>query len=747
MIDDNLMPLNDNGSSDALLPVSAAKQSNGECDAFPLQAIGPNPAGPNLTVYAHALRRHWLLALGIGLLCAAILGPAVYFLVGDKFTAFSYIRISMQENALLFPENTGSVDRDRFEIYKTTQQSLLRSRFVLTAALDKAEVAKIPTIREELDPVAWLDKQLSVSFPGKGEVMAVSITLDNPKEAQLLVKAVVDAYMTEVVSDESNKKRNRLSELEKIYAAKEQDIRTKREALKRMAQISGGTGADVLNIKQKLLLEQLSSVRRQELQAQFDKDSVRGQLAAQRALLKTVDTANVPTAELEQMLQADPVVKDLSMQLAERRQAQSYIDRTVKKGAKNNGYVKSYDDEVASLQSQYDSRVAAIHAKARQKRRQDIVMEIVKLEALEKATAKQQTAAGTNVGKMTAEASKFGVTSVELDMLQKDLAQLDFVQARFLSEMEKLRVEIKSSPRISVMEPAEKPLAPSNTLVRIAVTILAMMAGLCLPAAAVVLLDIRTRRINTADDVSQGLQLPVIGSMPLIPAKVIRQLGSPSPRYRAWHLRLTESVDGIAARLLHKADLEQCRVIMVSSATGGEGKTTLATQLALSLARTGRQTVLVDFDLRRPSFDEVFGVPLSPGVSETLRHESDADDLVHQTATDNLAVVAAGRWNRQALASLSNGGAAAMFKNLREAFEFVVVDTSPLLPVADARFVSKFVDTVVLSIFRDISEAPKIQAACDILAAFGVRSVEAVVTGSSNDMYGKHTGYESTVSA
>jgi polysaccharide biosynthesis transport protein len=169
--------------------------------------------------------------------------------------------------------------------------------------------------------------------------------------------------------------------------------------------------------------------------------------------------------------------------------------------------------------------------------------------------------------------------------------------------------------------------------------------------------------------------------------------------------------------------------------------------LALSLARTGRQVVLVDFDLRRPSFDEVFGVPLTPGVSETLRKENGIAELAHPSATDNLAVVTAGRWNRQTLASLSNGGADAMFKQLRESFEFVVVDTSPILPVADARFVSKFVDTVVLSVFRDISEAPKIQAACDILAAFGVRSVEAVVTGPNSGIYGKHTGYESTVSA
>jgi len=206
-------------------------------------------------------------------------------------------------------------------------------------------------------------------------------------------------------------------------------------------------------------------------------------------------------------------------------------------------------------------------------------------------------------------------------------------------------------------------------------------------------------------------------------------------------------VDGIAARVLRKAETEQCRVIMVSSAVGGEGKTTLSTQLALSLARTGRRTVLVDFDLRRPAFDAVFGLPLEPGVCEILRDQSPVSTLVHQIATNNLSVVTAGRWDRLALASLSNGAAAAMFKTLREEYDFVVVDTSPILPVADARFVSQHVDSVVLSVFRDVSEAPKIQAACEILAAFGVQTVEAVVTGSNDNVYGEHMGYESTISA
>jgi capsular exopolysaccharide synthesis family protein len=282
---------------------------------------------------------------------------------------------------------------------------------------------------------------------------------------------------------------------------------------------------------------------------------------------------------------------------------------------------------------------------------------------------------------------------------------------------------------------------------RVLLTLMAAGGIFCCPAAVIVLWDTQSRRINTSDDISRGLQLPVIGSVPLIPSRVIRQLGSPSKRYQTWHMRLTESVDGIAARILRKADLDQSRVIMVSSATGGEGKTTLATQLAMSLARTGRGTVLVDFDLRRPSFDEVFGVPLEPGVSEALRQENTVFDLVHPTGTDNLSVVTAGRWNRQALASLSNGSAAVLFKQLREQFEFVVIDTSPILPVADARFVSQHVDSVVLSVFRDVSEAPKIRAACDILAAFGVQSVEAVVTGPNTNSYGKLVEYESTISA
>jgi capsular exopolysaccharide synthesis family protein len=228
---------------------------------------------------------------------------------------------------------------------------------------------------------------------------------------------------------------------------------------------------------------------------------------------------------------------------------------------------------------------------------------------------------------------------------------------------------------------------------------------------------------------------------------VLRQLGSPSKRNQLWQLRLTESVDGITARLLRRAELEQRRVVMVTSAVSGEGKTTLAAQLAMSLARAGRRTVLVDFDLRQPSFDDAFGLERSPGISEILRNESDLARAIQHTQTGNLSVITAGRWNRMALSALANGGADSLFKELRDEYEFVVVDTSPILPIADARFVSQYVDSVVLCVFRDISEAPRIRAACEILEAFGVQCVEAAVAGASEKDTSRSGYYHSSVSA
>ena len=245
----------DRSRSTALLPAAMAEHQSGEGGANPSSIAQPSGfAAPDLMVYVHAFRRHWLMSLGLGLLCATLLGPAVWFAVGPKYYASSFLRISMQEQFLVPGQRDMLMvtDRDRFEIYKNTQAQLVVSRFVLTAALRKPEVAKLASVQAEQrsgDPITWLLKKMGVGFPGKAEIMEVSISREDPNEAAILVSSVVNSYLTEVVNAEREQKRQRLSDLDRIYAEREEEVRKKRDGAQGLGGNAGHLGDRNLDLE------------------------------------------------------------------------------------------------------------------------------------------------------------------------------------------------------------------------------------------------------------------------------------------------------------------------------------------------------------------------------------------------------------------------------------------------------------------------------------------------------------------
>jgi polysaccharide biosynthesis transport protein len=235
--------------------------------------------------------------------------------------------------------------------------------------------------------------------------------------------------------------------------------------------------------------------------------------------------------------------------------------------------------------------------------------------------------------------------------------------------------------------------------------------------------------------VTQAVGLSVIGAVPILPQRVLRRLNGPSENDKYWRTLLSESVDSIAAVLLKGTQPGTSRVIMVSSANAGEGKTTLASHLAVSLAGAGRHPILVDFDLRRPALHRVFGVSLQPGVNEILRDGQDLESALQATQVPNLMMLSAGRSSKVGLGGLRPADMQALFTRLRSEFDFVIVDACPILPVVDTRLIGQHVDAVLLSVLRDVSRAPKLRAACDLLDMFGIPMLGVVVTGSSEELY------------
>jgi capsular exopolysaccharide synthesis family protein len=175
---------------------------------------------------------------------------------------------------------------------------------------------------------------------------------------------------------------------------------------------------------------------------------------------------------------------------------------------------------------------------------------------------------------------------------------------------------------------------------------------------------------------------------------------------------------------------------MITSAESGEGKTTLATHLATSLARTGLKTLVIDGDLRCPTIHRLFDLPPEPGLSELLRGEFGLDDVIAPTSVVELKVLAAGRYDQAAIRNLAQGGLGPIFTRLKEQFDFVIVDSSPLLPVADGLLIAQQADAVLFSILRDVSRKTKVFAAYQRLSKLAVPILGAVVTGTYGGAYG-----------
>ncbi|RMF88939.1 MAG: tyrosine-protein kinase family protein, partial [Planctomycetota bacterium] len=287
---------------------------------------------------------------------------------------------------------------------------------------------------------------------------------------------------------------------------------------------------------------------------------------------------------------------------------------------------------------------------------------------------------------------------------------------------------------VEIVQEAQQPRVADQDR-QIQLTVLAGLGGFACPVALILWWDTRGKRINTPAEVVRTTGLDLLGTVPLVPAKAAKQLHSEGKRYHHWRAIFTESVRGIAARLIRQAKEDETRVVLVTSAFGGEGKTTVASQLAISLAEMGQKTILIDFDLRRPSLDGVFGIENDRGVSEILRGEAKWQQVCRDSGIENLDIIPAGQWSYRGMAVLANGVVGGLFRSLREQYDFVIVDGSPVLPVADTRFVSMHVDGVVMSVLRDVSRMPKVHAAYRTLAAFDAKILGAIVTGNPGEAY------------
>lgn len=692
---------------------------------------------PDINQLLQGLARRWWIALLIALPLAGLVGYLAWTLMAPKYTAFTVLRVAATRPDPLSDKTDG---RSEFNTYLRSQAAQMRSRWVLSAALNREEIKKLNLEQQYPDPLQMLEDESKVESQNDLELVRLLVNANTPEAAQALAQAITQTYLDEVVEKDRKQRADNVTTLDEIYTAQTNKLRTKKENLKRLADELGTLDSEAARLKQQNALATLTAAKTTHNNLRLQLLSAETRLAAHKAQKKLMVEAPVSESALAEAYDSDMTLK---AHMARLRRAEDLFNeyRTHVRDPNNPVRLRAAE-EVGSVKRKIETRKAEIRDGLRDKQKLKNANEhdqkTIQLQAEVTALKNQEEVLKTELVKLMTDVQKLGTSSTEKEMLEKEIEREEKIAADIGTRLETGRMSLRSGQRVTLYQNAA--LAPRDAKKQYLAAGVGPLAVIGLVCLGVGYLEFRRRRIQTPEEVTTGLGIQVVGAMP-VTRNVQRILLGGEEEITTGQV-LLESIDAIRTLLLHNANVEATRVLMVTSAEYGEGKTTVASHLASSLARAGRKTLLIDADLRQPVLQDLFEMALQPGLSEVLLGEIDTPDAVQPTTVDGLWLMTAGQWDREVIQCLARDGVQGIVEKLKEEFDFILFDSPPLLPGTDALLVGQHVDAVLLAVMRGVSQTPKVYAAAQRLHSLGIRVLGAVVNGMDpHQIYGNHAAY------
>lgn len=262
---------------------------------------------------------------------------------------------------------------------------------------------------------------------------------------------------------------------------------------------------------------------------------------------------------------------------------------------------------------------------------------------------------------------------------------------RTVEELERPKTGGESPVSLSIVSPAIAPASPSAPNTRLNL-LLGLVVGLTAGVGIAFLRTLFDSRIQGEADLRRTTNAPLLGGIAFDPdaskKPLLTQASHQSPRAESFRqLRTNLQFANIAG---------QGNSVLVTSSLPGEGKSTTATNLAIALAQAGQTVCLVDADLRRPVVGEYLGLDRNVGLTTALVGAAEVDDILQPWGDDSLYVLSSGQIPPNPSELLGSEAMRTLIQRLEEAFDSVIIDAPPLLPVTDAAVLSQHVGGVVM---------------------------------------------------
>jgi len=295
-----------------------------------------------------------------------------------------------------------------------------------------------------------------------------------------------------------------------------------------------------------------------------------------------------------------------------------------------------------------------------------------------------------------------------------------------------------SASNISIIDAAEPPSIPSSPVL-VNNMLIALLAALALSALVILIRFQLDDAVRVPEDIEEKLGMPLLGVIPkaedTTPAAALADPKS----------AVSESYNSLRGSLLYSTATGLPRSLLITSSQPSEGKSTTSLAVATGLARLGKKVLLLDVDMRRPALHAVIGVPNDHGMSSLLTAQDTLADVVRQTEEPNLQVITSGPVPPSPTELLSSGRLTQLLRELSETYDVVILDSPPVLGLADAPLMSAIVDGVMLVVQSDRSRRGSLRASLRRLRAMQPNVLGAVLTmfdaSKSGNRYSEYYGY------
>jgi capsular exopolysaccharide synthesis family protein len=465
--------------------------------------------------------------------------------------------------------------------------------------------------------------------------------------------------------------------------------------------------------------------------------------------------------------------------------------------ALDNGPIREYRLRLADLQRQLAEASATMtpeHYKVRDlamqvadmqralnKERDDLVN---RLKADYDVSEHRESILAAAYAKQAAEVTQHGDKAVQYNMLKREVDSDRKMYETLLQKVDEVGLEAAlRTSTISVLDPAVPPALPYAPSVHLSLAV--GLFGGSLAGLFVAFLRVRSdSTLHGPGEASMCLQLRELGAIPSVrsrridmlldrvrpalakPRPTSLDLGGPegpaapapvaptnSTALTTWlrNQELAEAFFSTMSSLRFAMERgTQANIIVLTSPEPGEGKTTVASNLAIALAHIGRRVILVDGDLRRPRLAQIFDRPCSTGLADLLDADVPVEqlalsDYITDTSVANLSLLPT-RPAREGISTmLHSSRMRALLKRLRQEFDHVIIDSPPMLHIADARVLGWLADGVLLVLRSRRTTKEAAVAAYDCLLQDGINVLGAVLNDWNPRASDKYGAYKPTV--